>query len=166
MTTAQIKALLINYGPMMVGVYADYGFMSYYSGTYSGCPSYSQYYLNHAVLLYGWDANGNWLIKNQWKTSWGNQGYMTLSSVSDCGLSSLIGVVYVPHVNSNPQVVMDPESAKTSKGAANPTYNLNPAIPDPSSIPNPSPSPTMLFGFYENTYFCWIVIMVLILRAE
>ena len=25
----QIKTLLVNYGPMMVGVYADYGFMSY-----------------------------------------------------------------------------------------------------------------------------------------
>jgi cathepsin L len=47
--------------------------------------------MNHAVLLYGYDSNGNWLIKNQWGTDWGNQGFMTLSSTNDCGMSTMLG---------------------------------------------------------------------------
>ena len=114
----QIKTLLVNYGPMMVGVYADYGFMSYASGTYSGCSIYAAYFVNHAVLLYGWNSNGDWLIKNQWGTSWGRQGYMTLSKNYDCGLSYFIGYISIPKINTNPQVVMNPESTKTSKSIA------------------------------------------------
>jgi len=43
--------------------------MSYSSGVY-GCPtSFATSYanINHAVLLVGYDMNGNWIIiKNQW----------------------------------------------------------------------------------------------------
>jgi C1A family cysteine protease len=47
--------------------------MYYSSGVYTGCPSndLSQYYLNHAVILIGYDSSGNWIIKNQWGTGWG-----------------------------------------------------------------------------------------------
>jgi len=71
LTKAQIKTLLFTQGPLMVGVYADSGFLKYSNGTYSGCPTDAYNYLNHAVLLYGYDSSGNWLIKNQWDITWG-----------------------------------------------------------------------------------------------
>jgi len=86
----------------MVGVYANSGFQNYAGGVYSGCPSYAANYINHAVLLYGYDSNGNWLIKNQWGTFWGNNGYMVLSSTSDCGMSTLLGNIKFSSINSNP----------------------------------------------------------------
>lgn len=92
----------------MVGVYADNGWYSYSSGTYSGCPAGSANLINHAVLLYGWDSSGNWLLRNQWGTSWGQGGDMVLSSSLDCGMSRLLGFVTVANKNSNVQVVMDP----------------------------------------------------------
>ena len=108
LTANQIKTMLVTYGPVMVGIYADSGFNSYGGGTYSGCPANAANNINHAVLLYGWDSNGNWLILNQWGTSWGIQGKMILSPTSDCGISSLLGTIIISNKNSNPQVVMDP----------------------------------------------------------
>jgi C1A family cysteine protease len=64
LTATQIKTMLVTYGPVMVGIYADSGFNSYGGGTYSGCPANAANNINHAVLLYGWDSNGNWLILN------------------------------------------------------------------------------------------------------
>jgi len=90
----------------MVGIYANTPFTMYSGGTFTGCPSNAATYINHAVVLYGWDSNGNWLIKNQWGTSWGNSGYMTLSSTLDCGISQLLGYISVANPNSNPQVTM------------------------------------------------------------
>ena len=39
LTVDQIKTILVTDGPQMIGMYADSGFMSYSSGTYSGCPA-------------------------------------------------------------------------------------------------------------------------------
>jgi C1A family cysteine protease len=43
--------------------------------------------LNHAVLAVGYDANGNWIIKNSWGTTWGNKGFMTLAAGDTCGVT-------------------------------------------------------------------------------
>jgi C1A family cysteine protease len=84
----QLKTLL-NYAPVGVVMYANYGFIYYSSGVYYGCPSnyVSQYYINHAVVIIGYDTNGNWIIKNQWGTSWGENGFATISKYYNCGLS-------------------------------------------------------------------------------
>jgi C1A family cysteine protease len=49
------------------------------SGVYS-CQSTNFSQLNHAVQLIGYDSKGNWLIKNQWGTSWGMDGYAYLDA--------------------------------------------------------------------------------------
>ena len=92
----------------MIGVYANAAFSAYNSGTFTGCPSNSASLINHAILLYGWDASGNWLVRNQWGTSWGQSGDMVISAANDCGLSSLMGFVQVANPRANVQVVMDP----------------------------------------------------------
>lgn len=91
----------------MIGVYANTGFSYYSSGTYSGCPANSASYINHAILLYGWDSSGNWLVRNQWGSTWGVGGNMVLSSTYDCGMSTLLGYVSVANKNTNVQVVMN-----------------------------------------------------------
>jgi hypothetical protein len=107
-TQSAIQTLLVNYGPIMVGIYANTAFTYYASGVYTGCPSNAASYINHAVVLYGWDTNGNWLIKNQWGTSWGVNGFMTLSSTLDCGISSLLGTIVYTTTNTNVQVTLNP----------------------------------------------------------
>lgn len=64
LSKTQIKTLLKLHGPIVVGIYANYAFSYYSSGVFNGCNINSKYYINHAVLLYGWDSNDNWLIKN------------------------------------------------------------------------------------------------------
>ena len=106
LTVDQIKTILVNDGPQMIGMYADSGFMSYSSGTYSGCPADSYNYINHAILLIGWTGTG-WIAKNQWSTSWGNAGYVELDFTLDCGMKYLMGGGTVAAKNTVVQVTMD-----------------------------------------------------------
>jgi C1A family cysteine protease len=54
----------------------------YRSGVFSNCAKS----VNHGVLVVGWDAQGNWIIKNSWGTSWGQNGYMTLKTGDTCAV--------------------------------------------------------------------------------
>jgi C1A family cysteine protease len=108
LTTDQIKQMLNDTGPLMVGIYANTGFMSYSTGIYSGCPSNSAQLINHAVELIGYDASNNWIIKNQWDTTWGMGGFMTVSNTFDCGLSSVVISVSFQSINANVSKVFDP----------------------------------------------------------
>ena len=74
-TVAQIKQVLVTDGPQMIGMYANAAFNSYSSGTFTGCPSNAEHFINHAILLIGW-TNTGWICKNQWGTTWGNAGYI------------------------------------------------------------------------------------------
>lgn len=72
LTDAQMQELL-SYAPVTAAMYAGGAFMTYSSGVYTGCPdaATSIASLNHAVLVVGYDSNGNYIIKNSWSTSWG-----------------------------------------------------------------------------------------------
>ena len=107
LTNTEIKTMLMTYGPLAVGVYVNTAFHFYQSGVFNGCPSWATSYQNHAVLLIGWDSNGDWLIQNSWGTSWGVNGTMTLSSVYDCGISGDLVVLNVPSKNTNVEVNMN-----------------------------------------------------------
>lgn len=94
LSVTQIKQLLVQHGPVAVGIYANSPFQFYYSGVFDACSSSTSIYnLNHAVLLYGWDIDGNWLIKNSWGTFWGENGFMRLSSKYDCGIRLDLGTI-------------------------------------------------------------------------
>lgn len=80
----------LNIGTMAVGINADSGFQSYSSGIYScAAPTTNHSDINHAVQLIGYDANGDWIIKNSWGTSWGIEGfgYVTSDSAGNCGIN-------------------------------------------------------------------------------
>lgn len=89
-TALDMKVLLAS-GPVGALIYANTGFQSYSSGVYSGCStdftsSYSK--INHAVVIVGYDSNGNYIIKNSWGTSWGTNGFGIVSKDADCALSA------------------------------------------------------------------------------
>lgn len=47
--------------------------MSLGSGVYSGCSSnFTSSYnsINHAVVIVGYDDDGNYIMKNSWGTGW------------------------------------------------------------------------------------------------
>jgi hypothetical protein len=101
----------------------DASSMQFHSAGASGvvsCPaSKSPTYLNHAVLLVGYNTT-HWFIKNSWSTQWGNHGFGYIDKKHDCNL----------HVEAN---VMN----------VNFTNSVNPPSPTPTPGPNPpNPSPT------------------------
>lgn len=55
---------------------------SYSSGIFT-CNSVA---INHGVLLVGYDANGNWKIKNSWGTNWGENGYIRIGPGNSCSV--------------------------------------------------------------------------------
>ncbi|KAL4453672.1 hypothetical protein ABPG74_009568 [Tetrahymena malaccensis] len=55
----------------------------YTGGVFSNCSTG----LNHGVLLVGYE-NNNWIVKNSWGTTWGEQGYIRLASGNTCGLAN------------------------------------------------------------------------------
>lgn len=73
MTASDLQALLVD-SPVGALIYADSGLMGYSSGIYTGCPAAfadAHAGINHAVVIVGYDSNGNWIIKNSWGTGWG-----------------------------------------------------------------------------------------------
>uniref|UniRef100_M8C3W6 Fruit bromelain n=1 Tax=Aegilops tauschii TaxID=37682 RepID=M8C3W6_AEGTA len=89
--------------PVAVGVEAtDPDFRHYMSGVYSGSPSCGQR-LNHAVTVVGYGTDGPgqdyWVVKNQWGTGWGEEGYMRLArgNGANCGIATY---AYYPTMDS------------------------------------------------------------------
>lgn len=69
----QIKAALIEYGPLAMPMWADHCFSVYKSGVFNGRNNKS---INHVVVLVGWDDEKKaWLIKNSWGKNWGEEGF-------------------------------------------------------------------------------------------
>lgn len=83
---------LIAEGPVGVLIYADSGFLALGAGVYTGCGSFSASYskINHAVVVVGYDSNGNYIVKNSWDTTWGDNGFGTVSASADCAISAFV----------------------------------------------------------------------------
>lgn len=69
-TEEDIKACLVDYGPVMISVdwytgsYCDEDVLRLAVGNKRGC---------HCMLIYGWCPQG-WLVQNSWGTKWGSGG--------------------------------------------------------------------------------------------
>lgn len=44
-------------------------------------------------MLIGWTKEGNWIIKNSWGKSWGENGFGIIDSSRNCGLTSFVDVL-------------------------------------------------------------------------
>merc|ERR1712098_111454 len=87
-SSSQSLMSAINQQPVSVAVEADQSSFQRYSGgtITSGCGTN----LDHGVLAVGYDSSANnFLVKNSWGTSWGNNGYLQISTSGNvCGIHS------------------------------------------------------------------------------
>lgn len=113
----EIKAAIMAWGPVSIGVAAGASWNSYTGGIYKTCNNAQ---LNHAVQLMGWsDAGQYWILRNSWGSGWGESGYMRIAYVNSSG-QPCDGVG---------------EAANYFKVAGTPS-------PDPTPGPTPTPTPT------------------------
>ncbi|XP_076918494.1 low-temperature-induced cysteine proteinase-like [Bidens hawaiensis] len=111
--------------PVTIGICGSaYDFQLYTGGIYNGQCSSSLYSLDHAVLIVGYgsqDGQDYWIVKNQWGTYWGLDGYVLMARNSN---------------NKNGVCGMYLEAMYPVSGAPTP-----PSPPAPPSPPRPTPTP-------------------------
>ncbi|EAR95560.1 papain family cysteine protease (macronuclear) [Tetrahymena thermophila SB210] len=90
-TSSALKAAL-NLYPVTVSVDAS-NWSSYSGGIFNNCGPTTDQDLNHAVIAVGYDAQGNWIIRNSWSAYWGENGYIRLAPGNTCGV--LLDNLYV-----------------------------------------------------------------------
>ncbi|MDX2041670.1 MAG: C1 family peptidase [Acidobacteriota bacterium] len=72
-TVQQLKAALLEHGPLTVLIRIDEPLKAYKGGVFNERNPGT---VNHAVLMLGWDDRKKaWLILNSWGTEWGEGGY-------------------------------------------------------------------------------------------
>lgn len=77
--TPDIKSAIMQYGAVGCAVAADDAFQNYTSGVFQSTQS-DPNQIDHDVMLVGWnDADGAWILRNTWNTSWGESGYMRIA---------------------------------------------------------------------------------------
>ncbi|KAD3068814.1 hypothetical protein R6Q59_017189 [Mikania micrantha] len=81
--------------PVTIGICGSaYDFQLYTGGIYDGQCSSSAYSIDHAVLIVGYgsqDGEDYWIVKNEWGTYWGLEGYILMKRNSNkkngvCGM--------------------------------------------------------------------------------
>ncbi len=95
-----IKTAIVTYGVVDAAVLVSGAFDAYHSGIYqdsnTSCYASPCYYTptNHAISLVGWDdADGAFILRNSWGSSWGESGYMRIkynSAVVACEVCYLV----------------------------------------------------------------------------
>lgn len=96
-------------------------FKSYSSGTFVcfNTTPITRQDLNHSIQLIGYDKWGNYIIKNSWGTSWGDNGYGTVSYFFDCGIK-----LFACQYGSNETSIITLDSPQIINNTANNTTNV------------------------------------------
>jgi hypothetical protein len=84
---------MLNGGPFLTyfSIYDLESLKQYGSGPYTSCPPNEKFTadkLNHVVLVVGYDKE-NFIVKNSWGESWGNNGYILIPKNRSCGIGKL-----------------------------------------------------------------------------
>jgi C1A family cysteine protease len=98
-TKAALKAAVAA-APVTVYFNVLSDFVMYRSGIYSARTCPNSLYVNHAMLLVGYNETAKpsyWILRNSWGTTWGEAGYarvaMTAGSYGPCGLYTTVWAV-------------------------------------------------------------------------
>lgn len=89
-TDLQMKQALLTFGPLYVSMNAgDSGIASPdFMGGAVNASDCDPDQLNHSVLLVGYTAEGNWILKNSWGQSWNGDGYFeVVQGRGMCGIN-------------------------------------------------------------------------------
>ena len=106
-----IKEAILTYGPVSAAVYVNSAFGLYKGGIFNASANQE---VNHAVVLVGWDdnqgANGVWILRNSWGSTWGESGYMRI----EYGCSNVgYGACYVDYAGKGagvgPAITREPD---------------------------------------------------------
>lgn len=75
-----IKRALCEHGPITSSVLATDDFLKYTSGIFNQhIGNLGESDINHDVVIVGWDDDQDvWIIKNSWRSSWGEKGFMRI----------------------------------------------------------------------------------------
>lgn len=128
----EMKAAMMTYGPLSVGVAAGSSWNNYSGGIYTAC---SNKQLNHAVQIVGWGET-YWIMRNSWGTGWGEKGFMRIAFKDASGQPcDGIGEAANFYVYSG-----SPEPTPTPGPTPEPT-------PGPTPPPGPCTLPTASTGY-------------------
>jgi len=88
-SVAAIKQAIYDHGPVSAGVCVGPAFQNSSGGIFQTNET-SSGYVNHAIVLVGWDdSQGIWHLRNSWGTGWGESGYMRIKyGTSNVGYSA------------------------------------------------------------------------------
>ncbi len=76
---AAIKQAILDYGPVGTAVCVGPAFYAYGGGVFATDESCGSDFVNHAVILVGWDdSTQSWIMKNSWGAGWAEDGYMRI----------------------------------------------------------------------------------------
>lgn len=99
-TVAEIKAAVMEYGPVAVTVSANSAMQAYTGGIFNSCTGRT---INHLVNIVGWnDDGGYWIMRNSWGSSWGEKGYMRIKYGCNLIGQTTSFVRYKPACNPQP----------------------------------------------------------------
>jgi len=135
--SAEALMSAINQQPVSVAVQADQSaFQSYKSGIITkGCGTN----LDHGILAVGYNSTeGYYLVKNSWGSSWGDKGYLKISTTGNvCGIQS--GPPSYPMVNGDvppapPPPPTPPTPPAPTPGHAGKHYGAPPCLADEQAI--------------------------------
>lgn len=117
----ELKQLLVENGPLVVGIYANINFLKYAGGLFTDCPSNASAMLNLVVVLFGYYGEDYWLIRGSFGNEWGYLGSMKVAMNNSCGLTSRIGFIRFQSPNKKVEVSFDP--TRFYSAAPGPTTN-------------------------------------------
>jgi C1A family cysteine protease/predicted secreted protein len=129
-----IKQAILDYGPVAAAVCVGSAFQGYSGGIFQTNETCTGY-VNHAVVLVGWDDDyqgtgiGTWRLRNSWGSSWGEGGYMNIKyGTSNVGYAAN----YIIYSGGGCPDTYEPDNASTSAkwitvNGASQTHNFHAA---------------------------------------